>query len=255
MDHAFTCPHCGRDQIAVSQKATAVTHYIDIGSTSLGSLGLHLVAFCCSNNSCNQPVIETSVVRHKEGPYGYFFDTNDIAVRYQRIYPESFAQPQPDIIPIAIREDYYEACRIRDLSPKASATLSRRCLQGMIRDFCKIAEATLFQEIKQLRKLVDEDNAPKGVTPESIDAIDSVRAVGNIGAHMEKNVDHIVPVEPDEAQILLDLIESLFDEWYVAAHQREQRFAKVKSLASEKKIVIEELRSKSSGPNNDGGAA
>ena len=52
--------------------------------------------------------------------------------------PESDAKPQPEFIPEAIRQDYREACRIRDLSPKASATLARRCLQGMIRDFCAI---------------------------------------------------------------------------------------------------------------------
>ena len=36
-------------------------------------------------------------------------------------------------IPIPqLMDDYEEACAIVNLSPKASATLSRRCLQGMI---------------------------------------------------------------------------------------------------------------------------
>jgi hypothetical protein len=61
---------------------------------------------------------------------------------------------------------------IRDLCPKASATLARRCIQGMIRDFCKINRRTLDLEIQALRIDVDAGNAPRGVTPESVDGID-----------------------------------------------------------------------------------
>ncbi|MEI8253036.1 MAG: hypothetical protein WCG25_04765 [bacterium] len=46
-----------------------------------------------------------------------------------QLLPVSEAKVLPDYIPDPIKQDYYEACRIRDLSPKASATLSRRCLQ------------------------------------------------------------------------------------------------------------------------------
>ena len=104
-----------------------------------------------------------------------------------------------------MRDDYYEACAIRDLSPKASATLTRRCLQGMIRDFCGIAKATLAKEIDALREALDNHTAPKGVTHESVEAIDAVRKVGNIGAHMEKDIALIVDVDPGEAQMLIEL--------------------------------------------------
>jgi hypothetical protein len=127
-----------------------------------------------------------------------------------RLIPESSAVPQPDYIPEPLRADYYEACRIRDLSPKASATLARRCLQGMIRDFCGIAKGTLDAEIKALKDAVDADKAPRGVTHESVDAVDHVRRIGNIGAHMEKDINLIIDIDPDEAQILIGLIETLF---------------------------------------------
>jgi hypothetical protein len=157
-----------------------------------------------------------------------------------RLYPESYAKPQPEYIPLPLREDYEEACGIRDLSPKASATLSRRCLQGMIRDFCKIAKGTLDKEIQELKKQVEAGTAPSGVTIESIDAIDQVRSIGNIGAHMEKDIDLIVDIEPGEAQILIDLVEILFDEWYVARETRKNRLASLKHLADEKKTFIEQ---------------
>ncbi len=81
---------------------------------------------------------------------------------------------------------------------------------------------------------VDEGNAPKGVSSDSVEAIDFIRKIGNIGAHMEKDINVIVDVDPEEAQVLIELIETLFDEWYLERDKREQRFARVKAIAEEK---------------------
>jgi hypothetical protein len=43
--------------------------------------------------------------------------------------------------------------------------------------------------------------------------------LGNIGAHMEADVNVIVDVEAGEAKLLIGLIETLVDEWYVARHR------------------------------------
>jgi len=145
------------------------------------------------------------------------------------------AKPQPDYIPEPLRQDYYEACQIKNLSPKAAATLIRRCLQGMIRDFCGISRGTLDREIKSLRSALDAGTAPEGVTHWSLDAIDAVRSIGNIGAHMEKDINLIIDVDPDEAQLLVELVETLFQEWYVVRHERNERFAKIARLAEEKR--------------------
>src|SRR5690606_8628536 len=150
-----------------------------------------------------------------------------ISLFINQVFPQGSAKPQPNYIPKALVEDYTEACLIRDLSPKASATLARRCIQGMIRDFCKITKGRLIDEIKALRDAVDSGRAPAGVNLETVEAIDHVRSIGNIGAHMEKDIDLIVPVDPEEAQALIGLIEMLFEEWYVARHVRQQKLAAI----------------------------
>jgi len=124
---------------------------------------------------------------------------------------------------------------MRDLSPKASATITRRCIQGIIRDFCGIARKRLLDEIDELRRRVDAGQAPPGVQPDTVGAIDDVRHIGNIGAHMEADINVIVDVDPDEAQILIELTELLFKEWYVTREQRRQGIAKLRSIAEEKK--------------------
>jgi hypothetical protein len=130
-----------------------------------------------------------------------------------------------------------EACKICDLSPKASATLARRCLQGMIRDFCNISKKTLFKEIEELISRVKKGKGPQSVSSESVDAIDHVRTIGNIGAHMEADINAIIDVDAGEAQVLIELIESLFDEWYVERQQRVDRFAKLGAIADENRAM------------------
>ena len=125
---------------------------------------------------------------------------------------------------------------IKDLSPKSSATLSRRCLQDIIRDFCGISRNRLKEEINELRNLTDQDRAPRGVAAETVEAIDHVRKIGNIGAHMEKDINVIVDVDPKEAQLLIELIEMLFAEWYVARKTREARLASISELAAAKDV-------------------
>ncbi|AGI69458.1 hypothetical protein OAN307_c40400 [Octadecabacter antarcticus 307] len=92
----------------------------------------------------------------------------------------------------------------------------------------------------ELGRRIDADDAPKGVSDDSVEAIDHVRKIGNIGAHMEKDIGVIVSVEPEEAQLLIELIESFVDEWYVSRNTRTARFGKLKALATSK----EDLKAK-----------
>ena len=235
----WTCPVCRRPQTVTAPKCDIRFTGIRIREHALGNIGLKHVAIACANEDCKAldlTVVIRPAVWYAQGA-DLFEEMAGQSVLVRHLVPESSAKPQPDYIPSSIREDYLEACLIRDLSPKASATLSRRCLQGMIRDFTGISRKTLNQEIVDLRKLVDEGSAPAGVSSESVVAIDHVRTVGNIGAHMESDVTHIIPVEAGEAQLLIDLIESLFDEWYVERDTRAKRFAALAALADSKKLA------------------
>ena len=107
---------------------------------------------------------------------------------------------------------------ILHLSPKASATLSRRCLQGMIRDFFQISKSNLFEEINAIKDKIPADQWA---------VLDGVRRIGNIGAHMEKDINLIVDIEPDEAQKLIKLIELLLQQWYIERHNQQELFADI----------------------------
>lgn len=231
----WTCPHCDKAQTLTPPNYFQGNTFLEIGTTALGPLALRSMAYLCANSACRQPSLSVQVVECSQPIDDHYLAVSNPNIFLTRqLMPESAAKSQPDCIPAALREDYAEACLVRDLSPKASATLARRCLQGMIRDFCGISKPTLFKEIAALKEQVDEGNAPRGVSIESVEAIDHIRQIGNIGAHMEKDINIIVDVEADEAQVLIELIETLFDEWYVARAKREERFARVKQIADEK---------------------
>jgi len=52
---------------------------------------------------------------------------------------------------------------------------------------------------------------------------------------MEKAVDTIVDVEPEEAVLLVELIETLISDWYVARKKREERHQRLRDVVSEKR--------------------
>jgi hypothetical protein len=47
-------------------------------------------------------------------------------------------------------------------------------------------------------------------------------------------ITQIVDVDPEEAQILIDLVELLFEDWYVARNDRTKHLAKIRSIAEER---------------------
>jgi hypothetical protein len=228
----WVCPYCSRHQVITASTFDHQRSLLDTRFSKYGYVYVSSFSTVCSNPDCNEIVssIELETVEHPHAPAHRITGV----LHSWQLLPSSYGKQQPEFIPAPITQDYYEACAIRDLSPKASATLSRRCLQGMIRDFCGISKRRLIDEIRELKSQNDKGTAPSGVTAESIIAIDHVREIGNIGAHMEADINVIVDVDQEEAQQLIRLIELLFAEWYVAKENRRKRLLALGITASAK---------------------
>lgn len=113
-------------------------------------------------------------------------------------------------VPGNLREDYREACLVLTDSAKASAALSRRCLQNLLREHAGAKPSDLNREIQQV---LEAGKLPSYLA----NAIDAVRAIGNFAAHPIKstNSGEVIAVEPGEAEWLLDTLEGLFDFYFV----------------------------------------
>jgi Domain of unknown function (DUF4145) len=70
---------------------------------------------------------------------------------YQLAHPRSIARsPIPPEVPEEFAADYREACLVFADSPKASAALSRRCLQHLLREKVGVKKDDLAKEIQQV---------------------------------------------------------------------------------------------------------
>jgi hypothetical protein len=248
----YVCPHCGANQFVTFGKGYAIeAGYKELELPGLPEtdgkkelcIGHSLRASLCSR--CFEPSMEIDIVLKEKDPTGRtpaggirvgFGST--IKTYYKgRIYPEAVIPIVHASVPQPLAEDYKEGWSILDRSPKSSAVLARRCVQGAIRDFCGISKDTLNQEIDELEQRYENGSlgalAPY-VSHDLIEAIDNVRKVGNIGAHMEKDVNKVIPIAHDEAKLLLDLVSTLFTEWYQAKSEREARLQKLVGIAAEK---------------------
>lgn len=222
MSFTWTCPFCNRGATIVGENFSRGTHEFSHGNKH-GVQKLITTVIVCPNPECNEYVLQ-AYLYDMPSPNLYISSNQEPKDIWQLI-PAAEMQVFPSYVPAPIISDYKEACLIRDLSPKASATLSRRCLQGMIRDFWGIKKPRLVDEIDELEQRVD---------PLTWSAIDAVRKIGNIGAHMEKDINVIIDVDPEEAKLLIGLIEMLIKDWYITKHERAQQMSKIIAAAGAK---------------------
>lgn len=146
-------------------------------------------------------------------------------------YPRPrFGAPVQPEVPGEFAEDYAEACLILSDSPKASAALSRRCLQKLIHEKAGIDHNHLVREINEL---LASNSLPSHIA----ETVDTVRRIGNLAVHPIKSerTGEIIAVEPQEAEWLLETISELFDFYFVLPKRREERLADLdKKLHREK---------------------
>jgi hypothetical protein len=117
------------------------------------------------------------------------------------------------------------------ISAKASATLARRCLQNVLHSH-GYKGRNLAQEIQNLL----EETDPLKAIPSSLRiTINLVRNFGNFSAHPIKDINtmEIIDVEDGEAEFCLDVLDAIFDHFYVkpaeAARLRDALNAKLAS--------------------------
>ena len=227
----WECPYCGCHTTLIEEKS------IQIRSSVSTVPGKHLendehyyfiTSFiACPNADCKELAFEArlSTAHIDPSPYAKNKSIESRFIKQWTLMPRGIFKQYPEYIPYSIRSDYQEACQIKDLSPKAAATLARRCLQGMIRDFWEIKDSTLYNEISKL-----EDKIPQ----EIFNAIDTIRKIGNVGAHMEKDINQIIEIDENEVDQLIWLIELLMKEWYIDKHDREEKLQDLQALGAKK---------------------
>jgi hypothetical protein len=203
------CPHCLHDALFMEgevHRGGANYGRADIDYTGVSpeeQVGIYF--FECPN--CSHEVVLSKVLQK-----------NALKENIRYVWPYTTMRLVPPEVPKNLRTDYLEAAEVLPLSAKASAALSRRCLQVVLTEAGGAKSKELSQQIDEvLRKL------PTHLA----EIVDAVRVVGNFAAHPIKSQSsgQIVEVEPGEAESNLDVLDGLFDFYYGQPAKTKQRRA------------------------------
>lgn len=133
------------------------------------------------------------------------------------IYPRySVGRVLDQYVPLKYAQLFHESEEVNNISPRASAALSRYLLQMLLHEELHIQKRNLEDEIKELES---RSNIPANL----ITMLQVMRRVANFGAHPKKstNSNEIVEVETGESAVMLDLLEEVFDYIFVKPKQQE----------------------------------
>lgn len=225
------CPHCGK---SVHEE----------WNTSIGELtnedefkGFQLAYMVCP--SCDNVIVDIMIGNASISAVGgkTYVDSieDDEDFEEHRIWPrKGFSRKAHGSVPPHIAKDFEEATLVLPFSPKASAALSRRCLQNILVEAGGVTKKDL---VDQINEAVEKN----GFTPSVRRLLGAIRTVGNFAAHpmKDKNTGEILDVEEGEAELNVSTLESLMDYFYIRPLEEQKKIDEInQKLAAAGKPLI-----------------
>jgi len=211
LESSGKCPHCREivcfdEPYRIREVLTVHPVYLKTGITD------EVYVYSSKCPSCKKPIVTAQI-------------TEGGKTSFRLVHPFNVVRPVSNDVPTEIRNDFLEAAAVLSTSEKASAALSRRCLQNLLTDVGyrqKDLNDQIEQAIKDLPKRLGEN-------------LDAVRTIGNFAAHpiKYKSTGEIVDVEPQEAEWDLDVLDGLFDYFYIKPKEEEKKREKLDAKLKE----------------------
>ena len=209
--YSHKCPHCAiyfkknwrREEVFSSQ------------------LGQRITSLATDCPSCAKAVVLLEI------HFARSFDGDGPQESYVAFPKNPQSKSAPAEVPEEIGKDYQEACAILPISAKASAALSRRILQTVLREN-GYSNNSLS---KQIHDVIENRNAENPLPTILRESVDAIRNFGNFSAHpvTDKTTLQIIDVEPEEAEWCIEIVDLLFDHYYVMPERVRQKKAELDS--------------------------
>ena len=200
-----TCPHCLTNVRLLPPNASSQN-----GAT-IEIVALYAPKEICYIYTSRCPQCDQHILSLSIAPSGQSMSEE------QLIWPRASNRPplKPDVLS-KYADDYNEAAQILVISPKASAALARRCLQAMLVEQVKVSSKTLDKQIEEAIPTLPSYIANQ---------LHYVREVGNLAAHPTKSTStgEIMDIEPGEAEATLDVLDYLFDHFFINPAEQQKR--------------------------------
>jgi hypothetical protein len=133
----WRCSYCGHAQVIDKERFQRSwnAQYVRGWKEQDFFPSVFIQTIVCANSDCQELSLAAVLGRLVPNTNGRQIDGY---LHEWRLLPRSSAKPQPAFIPEPLRDDYYEACAIRDLSPKAArytyTAMPTRYDPGFLRD-------------------------------------------------------------------------------------------------------------------------
>ena len=225
----MTCPHClksvyvkGRTHWNFSSNFDGSVLYTHIGQDVDWHWWIEKIVCPACQRFILTLVRSSGMTEERALNDRYKAPDEDTAAR-TLIWPRQTGRPPaPPEVPDEFKTDYREACLILADSSRASAALSRGCLQLILKE-------KMGATGRNLQEQVDWAINSGGLPTYIIALLDVPRQVGNKAAHPKlSKAGEIVAVDRWEAEWCLEVIEALFDFLFVLPAKTQERLARLK---------------------------
>jgi len=142
---------------------------------------------------------------------------------FRILYPQMLTTRRVDpAVPDALADNYRQASAILTLSPKMSATLARRILADVLKQYGGYEKFTLAS---QLKAFMGDTQHPSQLRENAR----YLTEIGDFGSHTQRDTEtqEIVDVEPEEAEWTLEVLDGLFEYFIVGPVRDEARRAAI----------------------------
>lgn len=213
------CPHCScyyhyEDDETPDSTAVASLDHALVAIGQDGDLTLYLRKDVCLN--CGRVQLGLTGWMADGGGWG------DPLYPHRSIYPIPRVPPE---VPQEFAADYVEAWTILGDSPRASAALSRLCLERILLEKSGVPGVTGKNLKQDIEKVVQSNSLPTSISK----LLDAPRLLGNLAVHANRSLDTgtVVPVKPEDAEFCLEIIGLLFDHYFVTTDRNDERLKRL----------------------------
>jgi len=203
------CPHCF---VTIFGIWTFLHTNYPISANDLEYTFLHMVCPAC-NESIVKMDWKTDTDRLN------FLEPLDENIGWRYVIPiNSIRFKLNNEIPLKYQKMFREASCILEDSPAASAAISRKCLQELLKDYEKTSSDTLHFQIEEVLKKTHLD-------PSLSNLLYLLKNTGNAGAHLKlKITGQILEVDKKDAESSLKIVFQLFNFYIIDVKEREKMF-------------------------------
>ncbi|MBW4680605.1 MAG: DUF4145 domain-containing protein [Microcoleus vaginatus WJT46-NPBG5] len=145
----------------------------------------------------------------------------------------------PEEIPDVLREDYFIAQKVLEISPKLTSIMARLIIEKFIKYTHPTITGTLMELIEEFIKV---EKSKRHIPPDLEDDLTHIRSEGNDVVHSNPNKNQLARDEEEAALFNLSLLDDLFNFYYIRPAEKRRKYHENVEKAKQRKNNMKILK-------------